>query len=44
MAIPWATGHAIQALTGELSEYVYDVYNGEVVDRCVERFGGSSIL
>ena len=40
-AIPWATEHVIQALKGNVPEHVY---NGEVIDLWVERFGGRSLL
>ena len=40
-AIPWATEHVIQAMKGEVPEHVY---NEDVIDRWVERFGGQNLL
>jgi phosphoglycerate dehydrogenase-like enzyme len=40
-ALPWATEHVIQAMKGEVPEHVY---NEDVVDRWVERFGGQNLL
>ena len=38
-AIPWATDAVLSALRGEVPEYVY---NKEVIDKWLERFGGKS--
>jgi D-3-phosphoglycerate dehydrogenase / 2-oxoglutarate reductase len=40
-AIPWSTEHILQAMRGEVPEHVY---NEEVIDHWIERFGGQSLL
>ncbi len=40
-AIPWATDHVLAALRGEVPEHVY---NPEVIDKWLDRFGGKNLL
>lgn len=40
-AIPWATDHVLAALKGEVPEHVY---NPEVIDKWLDRFGGNNLF
>lgn len=40
-AFPWSTEHVLQAMKGEVPEHVY---NEDVIERWLERFGGQSLL